>query len=261
MTRSITPEPRSAGGARPLSQGPRARGPLPLPHPPASGRRPHLGDRRLSPVLQLPDHRPLGQAVPRRGDGGPGRAQARPTLSLRRRLDRRRRRVGHRDRPPRLRLPPQPLVLRGRRPADLREPTASRSAARRSAAGCIEGGLVYRRPRPVLGPTDEQREAKLAALRRLLAGLPADETAVFQDEVDINTNPKIGSMWMAKGSSGDRRDAGQQREAIPLRVDPLADRPGVRHRGQAEAGPRHGPVPGPPRRPAVPAPSLHARSM
>ena len=61
------------------------------------------------------------------------------------------------------------------------------------------GGLVYRRPRPVLGPTDEQREAKLVALRKVLAELPDDETAVFQDEVDINTNPKIGSMWMPKG--------------------------------------------------------------
>jgi len=62
-------------------------------------------------------------------------------------------------------------------------------------AGC----LVYRRPRPVLGPKDEQREAKLAILRKLLADMPANQTAVFQDEVDINTNPKIGSMWMAKG--------------------------------------------------------------
>ena len=62
-----------------------------------------------------------------------------------------------------------------------------------------DGGLVYRRPRPVLGPTDEQREEKLAALRVVLAGLPDDETAVFQDEVDINTNPKIGSMWMIRG--------------------------------------------------------------
>ena len=61
------------------------------------------------------------------------------------------------------------------------------------------GGLVYRRPRPTLGPTDEEREAKLAALRKVLAELPADETAVFQDEVDINTNPKIGAMWMRKG--------------------------------------------------------------
>lgn len=61
------------------------------------------------------------------------------------------------------------------------------------------GNLVYRRPRPVVGPTDSEREAKLDALRSLLAGLPDDETAVFQDEVDINTNPKIGSMWMVKG--------------------------------------------------------------
>ena len=133
----------------------------------------------------------------RRG-GGPGRAQARPPLSLRRRLDRRRRRMGHREGPARLRLPPQPLVLRGRRLLMLRDHhvEVSRETVRR---WLHRGGLVYRRPRPVLGPTDEQRGAKLAELRKLLAELPEDETAVFQDEVDINTNPKIGSMWMATG--------------------------------------------------------------
>lgn len=61
------------------------------------------------------------------------------------------------------------------------------------------GDLVYRRPRPILGPKDPERQAKLDALRALLAGLPAEETAVFQDEVDINTDPKIGSMGMVKG--------------------------------------------------------------
>src|SRR3954470_24284767 len=61
------------------------------------------------------------------------------------------------------------------------------------------GGLVYRRPRPVLGPKDPERQTRLDAIRTTLAGLPVDETAVFQDEVDINTNPKIGSMWMVKG--------------------------------------------------------------
>ena len=61
------------------------------------------------------------------------------------------------------------------------------------------GNLVYRRPRPVVGPVDPERQAKLDSLRALLAGLPDHETAVFQDEVDINTNPKIGSMWMVKG--------------------------------------------------------------
>ena len=61
------------------------------------------------------------------------------------------------------------------------------------------GGMVDRRPRPVLGPKDPERQAKLDALRKLWDELPQDETAVFQDEVDINTNPKIGSMWMFKG--------------------------------------------------------------
>src|SRR5262249_37082244 len=45
------------------------------------------------------------------------------------------------------------------------------------------GNLVYRRPRPVLGPTDAERQAKLDKLRAVLAELPDDETAVFQDEV------------------------------------------------------------------------------
>jgi putative transposase len=70
------------------------------------------------------------------------------------------------------------------------------------------GNLVYRRPRPVLGPTDEQREKRLDELRTLLAGLPDDETAVFQDEVDINTNPKIGSMWMIKGQQAEVKTPG-----------------------------------------------------
>jgi putative transposase len=61
------------------------------------------------------------------------------------------------------------------------------------------GAMVYRRPRPVLKPTDEERAKKLAALRELVAGLPEDETVVFRDEVDIHSNPKIGPMWMRRG--------------------------------------------------------------
>ena len=60
-------------------------------------------------------------------------------------------------------------------------------------------GLVWRRPRPTLRPTDPERPAKLDALRRLLHTLPEGETAVFTDEVDVNTNPKVGSMWMRRG--------------------------------------------------------------
>jgi putative transposase len=60
-------------------------------------------------------------------------------------------------------------------------------------------GLVWRRPRPTIRPKDPDREKKLAALRALLKGLPADETAVFMDEVDVNLNPKVGSQWMKRG--------------------------------------------------------------
>jgi putative transposase len=61
------------------------------------------------------------------------------------------------------------------------------------------GGLVWRRPRPALRPRDPRREAKLDALRQLLRGLPGDETAVFMDEVEVHTSPKVGCLWMRRG--------------------------------------------------------------
>ena len=66
-----------------------------------------------------------------------------------------------------------------------------------------EEKLVWRRPRPVLGPKDPERAAKLRKIRALLRNLPADEIALFEDEVDINTNPKIGSMWMRQGQQAE----------------------------------------------------------
>jgi transposase len=63
--------------------------------------------------------------------------------------------------------------------------------------------LVWRRPRPVLGRRDPDREAKLQDLRLLLRDLPADETVVFQDEVDVNLNPKLGCMWMKRGQQAE----------------------------------------------------------
>src|SRR5689334_7119779 len=62
-----------------------------------------------------------------------------------------------------------------------------------------EADLVWRRPRPTIRPKDPDREKKLSALRALLKGLPAGETAVFMDEVDVNLNPKVGCMWMRRG--------------------------------------------------------------
>jgi transposase len=64
-------------------------------------------------------------------------------------------------------------------------------------------GFVWRRPRPVLGRTDPDYDSKLEEIRALLESLDADETAVFEDEVDVNLNPKIGSCWMLCGEQAE----------------------------------------------------------
>jgi putative transposase len=46
---------------------------------------------------------------------------------------------------------------------------------------------------------DPRYREKVRRIRRLLAQLGPNETAVFQDEVDVHLNPKIGSCWMPRG--------------------------------------------------------------
>ena len=81
----------------------------------------------------------------------------------------------------------------------LREQYAIRLSGEAVRRGLHELGFAWRRPRPVLGPTDPQYEAKLRRIKRLLATLPEEEVAVFEDEVDVHLNPKIGSCWMIRG--------------------------------------------------------------
>jgi putative transposase len=69
--------------------------------------------------------------------------------------------------------------------------------------GLHQLGFVWRRPRPVVGPYDPEHGPKLRRIQRLLRHLPADETAVFQDEVDVHLNPKIGSCWMPRGQQAE----------------------------------------------------------
>jgi putative transposase len=63
--------------------------------------------------------------------------------------------------------------------------------------------FVWRRPRPVVGPRDPEHARKLRQIRRLIAQLPSDETVVFQDEVDVHLNPKIGPCWMVRGEQAE----------------------------------------------------------
>lgn len=57
------------------------------------------------------------------------------------------------------------------------------------------------RPKPTVAcPWPEsRRRRRLAEIRRLIARLPTDEVAVYEDEVDIHLNPKIGLDWMVQG--------------------------------------------------------------
>jgi transposase len=67
------------------------------------------------------------------------------------------------------------------------------------------------RPRPTVGcPWSKRRKARrLQQLRDLLAGLPRDEVAVYEDEVDIHLNPKIGYDWMGYGQQKEVVTPGQ----------------------------------------------------
>jgi putative transposase len=78
----------------------------------------------------------------------------------------------------------------------------------RLSAETVRRGLhrmefVWRRPRPVVGPHDPEHDVKLRRLRRLLTTLSSGETVVFQDEVDVHLNPKIGSQWMVRGQQAE----------------------------------------------------------
>jgi transposase len=50
---------------------------------------------------------------------------------------------------------------------------------------------------------------RLNVLRQLLATLPRQEVAVYEDEVDVHLNPKIGLDWMGKGQQKDAWTPGQ----------------------------------------------------
>lgn len=57
------------------------------------------------------------------------------------------------------------------------------------------------RPKPTVGCpwSKPAKNRRLREIRRLLDNLPPDEVAVYEDEVDIHLNPKIGLDWMVRG--------------------------------------------------------------
>lgn len=67
------------------------------------------------------------------------------------------------------------------------------------------------RPRPTVAcPWSERRKARrLKQLRELIEGLPKDEMAFYEDEVDIHLNPKIGYDWTGHGQQKEVVTPGQ----------------------------------------------------
>jgi len=67
------------------------------------------------------------------------------------------------------------------------------------------------RPRPVVAcpwPKGRKRR-RLNEIRRVLVTLPKGHIAVYQDEVDIHLNPKIGLDWMVQGQQKEVLTPGQ----------------------------------------------------
>jgi transposase len=93
----------------------------------------------------------------------------------------------------------------------LRRQTGVRIAVGTMSRALCHIGARRGRPRPTVGCPDGEnpKRWRLYKIRRLLRLLPADEVAVYADEVDIHLNPKIGWDWMAKGQQKEVRTPGK----------------------------------------------------
>jgi transposase len=71
------------------------------------------------------------------------------------------------------------------------------------------------RPKPVVegSLSERQQRRRLVFIRELIAELPSDEVAVYEDEVDIHLNPKIGADWMNHGTQKLVMTPGQNQKA------------------------------------------------
>lgn len=72
-------------------------------------------------------------------------------------------------------------------------------------------GARQGRPKPIVESTWSKRakNKRLRELRELVEDLPDDEVAVYEDEVDVHLNPKIGLDWMVKGQQKEVLTPGQ----------------------------------------------------
>jgi transposase len=74
-------------------------------------------------------------------------------------------------------------------------------------------GFVWRRVRPVPPPPDpEQKHQRLRAIWEVLQGLVRGEGFFFQDETELELNPRLGFAWMRKGKQQELPTPGTNRK-------------------------------------------------
>lgn len=75
-------------------------------------------------------------------------------------------------------------------------------------------GVRCGRPKPTVRCPWSRRakQRRVRMLKRLIETLPADEAAVWEDEVDIELNPRIGADWMLPGQQREIETPGQNRK-------------------------------------------------
>ena len=57
-----------------------------------------------------------------------------------------------------------------------------------------------------------KRQRRLREIRKLIESAPADEIVLFEDEVDIHLNPKIGADWMLPGTQKEVQTPGKNKK-------------------------------------------------
>lgn len=72
-------------------------------------------------------------------------------------------------------------------------------------------GIRWKRARPVAlaAVSKRTKQGHSRRIRRLLRNLGEDEVALYEDEVDIHLNPKIGPCWMPRGLQFEVETPGQ----------------------------------------------------
>ena len=75
-------------------------------------------------------------------------------------------------------------------------------------------GARWNRARPVVRCpwSEERRRKRLREIGQMLSRLPPEEVALFEDEVEIHLNPKIGFDWMLRGQQKEVVTPGQNQK-------------------------------------------------